>query len=46
MEKNENINKDKIINEIINLSVLSQLLKKKLINEQQYIILKQKVKTF
>ncbi len=37
---------DNIIDETINLSILSKLFKLKLINEKQFYILKEKIKTF
>ena len=37
---------DNIIDESINLSILSRLLKLELINEKQFFILKEKIKTF
>ncbi len=37
---------DKIIDETINLSVLSKLFKLNLITEKQFYILKEKIKTF
>ena len=37
---------DKIIDETINLSVLSRLFKLNLITEKQFYILKEKIKTF
>ena len=37
---------DNIIDETINLSIISKLLKLELITEQQYFILKEKIKYF
>lgn len=37
---------DNIIDEMINISILSKLLNLKLINEKQFFILREKVKTF
>lgn len=37
---------DNIIDETINISILSKLLNLKLINEKQFFILREKVKTF
>lgn len=37
---------DNIIDETINLSIISKLLKLELITEQQYFILKEKIKCF
>lgn len=48
-KKEKNINQlevDNIIDESINLSILYNLLKLKLINENQFYILREKVKSF
>lgn len=37
---------DNIIDETINISILSKLLKLKLINEKEFYILKEKIKKF
>lgn len=37
---------DNIIDETINISILSKLLKLKLINEKEFYILKEKIKNF
>ena len=37
---------DNIIDETINISILSKLLKQKLINEKEFYILKEKIKKF
>lgn len=46
MNENNEISKDNIIDEIINLSIITKLLKKDLITEKQYYLLKDKIKTF
>ena len=37
---------DNIIDETINLSIISKLLKLELINEKQFYVLKEKIKSF
>lgn len=37
---------DNIIDESINMSIISKLLKQELINEKQFFILKKKIKAF
>ena len=46
MNENNEIKAKNIIDEVINLSIITKLLKKNLITEKQYYVLKNKIKTF
>ena len=46
MKEDNEIKTKNIIDETINLSIIAKLLKKNLITEKQYYVLKNKIKTF
>ena len=46
MNENNEIKAKNIIDEAINLSIITKLLKNNLITEKQYYVLKNKIKTF